>query len=266
VAARHAIGMCVFSHFCVDFQSSVLPSLTLACAPYCGQCDGTFCFAIVFLTFCHWKTRFCQSGRRSLTVDPFAEGRMRNKHGVYGQRQLLSLYSTALAHSDDVQSRLSTLGLWTVCHLNGRPRLPLLRPPGRSSTLAFANDASSRQQRLRHNRKPPDHTCKSMTAAVGDHCRCSRRSSVTAVHCWQPCLSRSCGASVEQSARFRHGVNVAAHVQATPEDCTVRRKLLNTGCFDDLNTSHCTSLSTFNFVWCPSSRFRHYATLIIFVY
>jgi len=36
---------------------------------------------------------------------------------------------------------------------------------------------------------------------------------------------------VEQSARFRHGVNVAAHVQATPEDCTVREKLLNTGCF-----------------------------------
>jgi len=36
---------------------------------------------------------------------------------------------------------------------------------------------------------------------------------------------------VEQSARFRHGVNVAANVQATPEDCTVREKLLNTGCF-----------------------------------
>jgi len=36
---------------------------------------------------------------------------------------------------------------------------------------------------------------------------------------------------VEQSARFRHGVSVAAHVQATPEDCTVREKLLNTGCF-----------------------------------
>jgi len=41
---------------------------------------------------------------------------------------------------------------------------------------------------------------------------------------------RGCGASVEQSAGFRHGVNVAAHVQATPEDCTVREKLLNTGC------------------------------------
>jgi len=39
---------------------------------------------------------------------------------------------------------------------------------------------------------------------------------------------------VEQSARFRHGVNVAAHVQATPEDCTVREKLLNTGCFRQL--------------------------------
>ena len=44
-------------------------------------------------------------------------------------------------------------------------------------------------------------------------------------------LSRGRGASVEQSARFRHGVNVAAHVQATPEDCTVREKLLSTGCF-----------------------------------
>jgi len=36
---------------------------------------------------------------------------------------------------------------------------------------------------------------------------------------------------VEQPARFRHGVNVAAHVQATPEDCTVCEKLQNTGCF-----------------------------------
>jgi len=101
-----------------------------------------------------------------------------------------SLYSIALAHSDDVQSRLRSLGLWTVCHLNGRPRLPLLRPPGRSSTPAVANDASSRQRRLRHNRKPPHHTCKSTTAAVGDHCTRSRRSSVAAVHCWRPCLSR----------------------------------------------------------------------------
>jgi len=148
---------------------------------------------------------------------------MRDKHGVYGRRQLLSLYSTALAPSDDVQSRLHSLGLWTVCHLNGRPRLPLLRPPGRSSTPAVANDASSRQRRLRHNRKPPDHTCESTTAAVGDHCARSRRSSVAAVYCWRPCLSRRCGASVDQSARFRHGVNVAAHVQATPEDYCSRK-------------------------------------------
>jgi len=34
---------------------------------------------------------------------------MRDKHGVYGRRQLLSLYSTALAPSDDVQSRLRSL-------------------------------------------------------------------------------------------------------------------------------------------------------------
>jgi len=59
----------------------------------------------------------------------------------------------------------------------------------------------------------------------------SRCSSVAAVHCWRPSLSRGRGASVEQSARFRHGVNFAAHVQAMPEDCTVREKLLNTGCF-----------------------------------
>jgi len=64
----------------------------------------------------------------------------------------------------------------------------------------------------------------------------SSHSSVAAVHCWRPCLSRGRGASVEQSARFRHGVNFAAHVQATPEGCsciycTVREKLLNTGCF-----------------------------------
>jgi len=125
---------------------------------------------------------------------------MRDKHGVYGRRQLLSLYSTIPAHSDDVQSRLRSLGLWTVCHLNGKPRLPLLRPPGRSSTSAVANDASSRQRRLRHNREPPDHTCKSTTAAVGDHCTRSRRSSVAAVHCCRPCVSRGCGASVKQSA------------------------------------------------------------------
>jgi len=40
---------------------------------------------------------------------------------------------------------------------------------------------------------------------------------------------RECG--FVESVGFRHGVNVAAHVQATPEDCTVREKLLNTGCF-----------------------------------
>ena len=62
-------------------------------------------------------------------------------------------------------------------------------------------------------------------------------------------------AAVEQSARFRHGVNVAAHVQATPEDCTVRKKLLNTGCFRRLERlpSH-VILFAFNFVRCPCSR------------
>jgi len=49
--ARRAIGMCVFSYFCVDFQSSVLPNLTLACASCRGQCDGTFCFAIFCRVF-----------------------------------------------------------------------------------------------------------------------------------------------------------------------------------------------------------------------
>jgi len=59
----------------------------------------------------------------------------------------------------------------------------------------------------------------------------------------------------EQSARFRHGVNVAAHVQATPEDCAVREKLLNTGCFRRLERlpSH-VILFAFNFVRCPCSR------------
>jgi len=71
---------------------------------------------------------------------------MRDKHGVYGRRQLLSLYSTAFAHSDNMQSHLRVLGLWTVCHLNGRPRLPLLRPPGWSLSPAVANDASFRQR------------------------------------------------------------------------------------------------------------------------
>jgi len=42
----------------------------------------------------------------------------------------------------------------------------------------------------------------------------TRRSSIAAVHCRRPCVSRGRGASVEQSAGFRHGVNVAAHVQA----------------------------------------------------
>ena len=62
-------------------------------------------------------------------------------------------------------------------------------------------------------------------------------------------------ASVEQSARFRHGVNVAAHVQATPEDCTVRKKLLNTGCFRRLEhlPSHVILFAS-NFVRCPCSR------------
>jgi len=36
---------------------------------------------------------------------------------------------------------------------------------------------------------------------------------------------------VHMFARFHHGINVAAHVQATPEDCTAGEKLLNTGCF-----------------------------------
>ena len=82
----------------------------------------------------------------------------------------------------------------------------------------------------------------------------SRRSSIMAVHCRRPCLSRGLGASVEQSARILHGVNVAAHVQATPEVCTVREKLLNTGCFQRLEhvPSH-VILFAFNFVLCPCS-------------
>ena len=52
----------------------------------------------------------------------------------------------------------------------------------------------------------------------------SRRSSIAAVHRRRPCVSRDRGSSVEQSARFRHGVNVAAHVQATPEDCILFAK------------------------------------------
>jgi len=50
-------------------------------------------------------------------------------------------------------------------------------------------------------------------------------------------------------------VNVAAHVQATPEDCTVREKLLNTGYFRRLEhlPSHVILLA-FNFVRCPCSR------------
>ena len=60
---------------------------------------------------------------------------MRDKHGVYGRRELLSLYSAALAPSYDMQSRLRSLGLWTVCRLKagrvyrgrraGRQRRPL---------------------------------------------------------------------------------------------------------------------------------------------
>ena len=83
----------------------------------------------------------------------------------------------------------------------------------------------------------------------------SRRSCIAAVHCRRPCVSRGCGASVEQSARFRHGVNVAANVQATPVDCTVREKLLNSGCFRRLEhlPSH-VILFAYNFVRCPCSR------------
>ena len=63
-------------------------------------------------------------------------------------------------------------------------------------------------------------------------------SSIAAVHRRRPCLSRGCGASVEQSAGFRHGVSVAAVVQATPEDFPVREKLLNIGCFRRLEHLH----------------------------
>ena len=78
---------------------------------------------------------------------------------------------------------------------------------------------------------------------------------IVAVHCRRPCLSHRHSESVEQSASFCHSVNIAAHVQATPEDCTVREKLLNTGCFRPLEhfPSHVT-LFVFNFVWCPCSR------------
>ena len=75
-----------------------------------------------------------------------------------------------------------------------------------------------------------------------------------AAHCQRLCFSHGCGTSVEQSARIRHGINVAAHVQATPEDCTVREKLLITGCFRRLEhlPSH-VILFAFNFVQCPCS-------------
>ena len=78
---------------------------------------------------------------------------------------------------------------------------------------------------------------------------------IAAVHCRRPCLSHRHSESVEQSAIFRHSVNVAAYVQATPEDRTVREKLLNTGCFGPLEhlPSHVT-LFVFNFVRCPCSR------------
>ena len=42
---------------------------------------------------------------------------MRDIHDVYGRRELLLLYSNALASSHNVQSRLRSLGLWTVCRL-----------------------------------------------------------------------------------------------------------------------------------------------------
>ena len=96
-----------------------------------------------------------------------------------------------------------------------------------SSLFSFTADSMA----LRH-RTSPTTSSVSPTSVCGGACdRRSRRSSIAAVHCRRPCLSRGSGASVEQSARLRHGVNVAAHVQATPEDCTVCKKLLNTGCF-----------------------------------
>ena len=103
------------------------------------------------------------------------------------------------------------------------------------------------------------HSYKRLRLTYSDGCRIrvnlQRRSSIAAVHCRRPCVSRGRCASVEQSARFRHGVNVAAHVQATPEDCTVREKLLNTGRFRRLEhlPSH-VILFAFNFVRCPCSR------------
>jgi len=75
--------------------------------------------------------------------------------------------------------------------------------------------------------------------ALGVNTR-SRRSSIAAVHCRRPCVSRGCGARVEQSVRFRHGVNVAAHVQATPEDCRLlfAKSYWTLVVSDDLNTFH----------------------------
>jgi len=89
---------------------------------------------------------------------------------------------------------------------------------------------------LRHRTSPTTSVCRrpryAAAPALGVN-TCSRSSSIAAVHCRRPCVSRDRDVSVEQSVRFRHGVNVAAHVQVTPEDCrpTVREKLLNTGCF-----------------------------------
>ena len=142
--------------FSVGFQSSVLPSLTLASASRRGQCDGTFCFAIfsrVFDVLPLEVRLFVEVGLSPLTHSTEAD--KHDKHGVYGRRELLSQYSAALAPSHNVQSCLRSLGLWTT---EGRPRLPLPWPPGRSSTPAVANDAPSRQRHLRHNRKSPEHT------------------------------------------------------------------------------------------------------------
>jgi len=92
--------------------------------------------SVVFLMFCHRKIRlFLEVGLSPLTHSTEAD--KHDKHGVYGRRELLSLYSAALAPSHDMQSRLRSLGLWTVCRLKagrvyryrgrraGRQRRPL---------------------------------------------------------------------------------------------------------------------------------------------
>ena len=113
---------------------------------------------------------------------------------------------------------------------------------------------------LRH-RTSPTTSGVSPTKVRGGACARRQHPLSSFLHCGCPLSAtvpfpwprRACG--VEQSARFRHGVNVAAHVQATPEDCTVREKLLNTGCFRRLEhlPSHVILLE-FNFVRCPCSR------------